>query len=156
MLIWTLRLAIAAITFFAFRKGGEPEKFVAAVFLGSTAIDLCNHAMFGDPVYYLVNPGHLVIDAWAMIALMWIALRANRGWPMWVCAAQIIVVLGHVSKIVELSLVRNGYFAMTEVPFVIQVVALLIGTVAHLRRQERIGNYNGWRIDGNWTQSHSL
>ncbi len=150
MLIWILRFAIAAIAVFAFRKGGEPERLVAVVLCATAVLDLGNHAVFGQPVYFMVNPGHLVIDLWATFALMWIALRANRAWPLWVSAAQIIVVLGHMSKIVELSLVRYGYFAMIQLPLNVQAVALLLGTVAHLRRQERIGSYNAWRLDRGW------
>lgn len=150
MLIWTFRLAIAAVVFFAFRKGGEPERLVAAVLVATTVLDLGNHAMFGEPAFFAVNPGHLVIDVWAMTALMWVALRANRGWPMWVSAAQIIVVLGHMSKIIELSLVRYGYFAMTQMPLNIQAIALLLGTAAHVRREERVGRYHAWRTDRSW------
>ncbi len=150
MLIWTLRIAIASIAIFAFRKGEEPERLVAAVLLAAAVLDVFNHILFGQPAFFLVNPGHLVIDVWSMIALIWIALRANRAWPMWVSAAQIIVVLGHVSKIIELSLVRYGYYAMTQLPLNVQAVALLIGTIAHVRRQERIGNYNAWRLDRSW------
>lgn len=156
MLVWTLRFAIAAIAIFAFRKGGEPERLVAAVLLSAAGLDLLNHATFGQPVFYLVDPGHLVIDVWSMIALMWVGFRANRGWPLWVSAAQIIVVLGHMSKIIELSLVRYGYFAMTQVPLNVQAVALLLGTIAHMRRQERVGKYNAWRLDRNWASPHSL
>lgn len=147
ILIWLFRLAIAAVLAFTFRKGGEPERLVAAVLAATTLLDVANHAMFGEPVFFAVNPGHVVIDAWAMIALLWIALRANRGWPMLVSAAQIIVVLGHVSKIIELSLVRYGYFAMTQMPLNIQITALLLGTVAHSRREELIGRYHSWRLD---------
>lgn len=147
MLIWTLRLTIAAILVLAFRKGGDPEKLVAAVLASTAVLDLGNHAVFGKTAFFSVNPGHVVIDTWAMITLMWVGLRANRGWPLWVSAAQIIVVLGHLAKIVDLSLVRYGYFAMTQMPLNIQAIALLIGTVAHLRREELIGRYHGWRLD---------
>ena len=146
MLIWTLRLMAVAIVFASLRKGGEPEKLVAAVLIATAGLDMVNHAMFGDPVFFAVNPGHLVIDIWAMTALLWVALRANRGWPLWVSAAQIIVVLGHMSKIIDLSLVRFGYFAMTQLPISIQVCALLLGTVAHVRREERVGRYHAWRL----------
>ncbi|MDT0507316.1 hypothetical protein [Novosphingobium sp. MMS21-SN21R] len=146
-LIWVFRLAIAAVLAFTFRKGGEPERLVASVLATTTLVDLVNHAMFGEPAFFAVNPGHLVIDSWAMIALLWIALRANRGWPLLVSAAQIIVVLGHLSKIVELSLVRYGYFAMTQMPLNIQLAALLLGTVAHVRREELVGRYHSWRLD---------
>lgn len=146
ILIWTLRLLAVAIVFATFRKGGEPEKLVAVVLTATTGLDLVNHAMFGDPVFFAVNPGHLVIDIWAMIALLWVALRANRGWPLWVSAAQILVVLGHTSKIIDLSLVRYGYFAMTQLPISIQVCALLLGTLAHMRREVQIGRYHAWRL----------
>lgn len=146
MLIWTLRLIAVAIVLASLRKGGEPEKLVAAVLIATAGLDLVNHAMFGNPVFFAVNPGHLVIDIWAMIALLWVALRANRGWPLWVSAAQIIVVLGHTSKIIDLSLVRFGYFAMTQLPISIQVCALLLGTATHVRREQQIGRYHAWRL----------
>lgn len=146
MLIWTLRLIAVAIVLASLRKGGEPEKLVAAVLIATAGLDLVNHAMFGNPVFFAVNPGHLVIDIWAMIALLWVALRANRGWPLWVSAAQIIVVLGHTSKIIDLSLVRFGYFAMTQLPISIQVCALLLGTATHMRREQLIGRYHAWRL----------
>lgn len=154
--IWTFRLAIAAVVALAFRKGGEPEKLAAGVLVATTVLDLGNHAMFGEPAFFAVNPGHLVIDTWAMIALMWIALKANRGWPLWVSAAQIIVVLGHLAKIIELSLVRYGYFAMTQMPLNVQAVALLLGTFAHVRREELIGRYHAWRLDRSPAWPNSL
>ncbi|MFM2370919.1 MAG: hypothetical protein RIS85_641 [Pseudomonadota bacterium] len=146
MMIWALRIAIAAVLIFAFRKGGEPERMIAVVIVSASVLDMLNHVLFGDPAFFAVNPGHVVIDTWAMIAMVWVALRANRGWPMWASSAQIIILLGHFAKIVDLSLVRYGYFAMTQLPTNIQVVALFLGTAAHIRREERIGRYHAWRL----------
>ncbi|MGV3511260.1 MAG: hypothetical protein ACO1OX_04565 [Novosphingobium sp.] len=146
LLIWLYRAAVAATVLFALRKGGEPERLVATILLATVLLDLLNHAAFGMPAFFSVDPGHLVIDGWAMIALLWVALRANRGWPMWACSAQIIVVLAHMSKLIDLSLVRYGYFVMTQMPILIQAVALLAGTIAHFRREERIGRYHAWRL----------
>ncbi len=145
-MIWLYRIAIAAIFLFALRKGEEPERLVVAIIVGAAVLDGANHAMFGDPVFFSVNPGHLVIDTWAMLSMLWIALKANRGWPMWACSAQIIVVLGHVSKLIDLSVVRYGYFAMMQLPISIQAGAILAGTYAHVRRVERIGHYHAWRL----------
>ncbi|MFN3457084.1 MAG: hypothetical protein ACK4UL_04605 [Novosphingobium meiothermophilum] len=144
--IWALRILTAAILAFALRKGDEPERLVAAILIATIVLDILNHAMFGFTEFFVVNPGHLVIDGWGALALLWVALRANRGWPMLVSAAQIIVVLGHLAKIIDLSLVRFGYFAMTQLPIAIQAMALFAGTWAHMRREERIGRYRGWRL----------
>lgn len=145
-LIWSYRILSAAVLFLAFHKGEEPERLVAGILLTATIADFINHALFGDPAFFALNPGHLVIDSWTMIALLWVALRANRGWPMWACAAQLILMVAHVAKLTELSLVRFGYFAMTQLPVIIQTVALLTGTIAHIRRTERLGRYHAWRL----------
>lgn len=146
MLLWLPRIALFAIVLFAVRKGEEPERLVAAVLLSTFALDAVNHAMFGDPAFFAVNPGHVVIDGWAFLTLLWVALRANRGWPLWISASQVIVVLGHLAKIVDLSLVRYGYWVMTQVPATLQVIVLAIGTFAHMRREARIGRYHSWRM----------
>jgi hypothetical protein len=62
-------------------RAARRERLTAAVLLSTFVLDLVNHAVFGDPVWYAVNPGHVVIDSWAFCALLSIALYANRGWP---------------------------------------------------------------------------
>lgn len=146
VLIWTFRLIVAVIMLLALRKGEEPERLVAAVLISTAMLDAVNHAMFGNPAFFALNPGHLVIDTWAFMALLWIALRANRGWPLWVCAAQIIILVAHMAKMTDLSLVRYGYFAMTQLPVSIQAAAILAGTISHVRREDRIGRYHAWRL----------
>lgn len=145
-LIWMYRFLVFAVLLFALRKGEEPERLVSSIMIAAVVLDIVNHLIFGNPTFYAVNPGHIVIDTWALTAMLWVALRANRGWPMWVCAAQIIVVLSHLAKLTELSLVRFGYYAMAELPLPIQATALLLGTIAHSRRSERIGRYHAWRL----------
>lgn len=60
--LWILRLSLVATVLFAARKGDEPERLVAIVLLSTFALDVGNHMLFGDPAWYTVNPGHLVID----------------------------------------------------------------------------------------------
>lgn len=131
---------------FALRKGEEPERLVASILITATLLDIGNHALLGNPEFFSLNPGHLVIDVWTLIALMWVSLRANRGWPMWVTSAQLIVIMAHAAKLIDLSLVRYGYFAMTQLPVSIQIAGLLAGTIAHTRRTERVGRYHAWRL----------
>ncbi|MBF9153160.1 hypothetical protein [Novosphingobium jiangmenense] len=145
-LIWLSRGAVLAILLYALRKGEEPERLVAVILVATGVLDGLNHAVFGVPALFLVDPGHLVIDSWALLGLTWVALRANRGWPLWACSAQVIVVLAHMAKLIDLSLVRYGYFAMTQLPIYIQSAALLAGTSAHLRREGQIGRYHAWRL----------
>lgn len=143
--LWLPRIVLFATVLFAARKGDEPERLVASILLATFALDVANHALFGDPAWFAVNPGHLVIDAWAFITLLWVALRANRGWPLWVTASQVLVVMGHIAKLWDMAMVRKAYWAMTQVPFTFQLLVLLVGTLAHEQRARRIGRYHSWR-----------
>lgn len=80
-----------------------------------------------------------------LVGLSWIAIRANRGWPLWACAAQLIVMLGHLAKLFEVRDTFRGYWAMTQVPFLMQLAVLLVGTAAHVARQRIVGRYPSWR-----------
>lgn len=139
------RVVLFATVLLAARKGDEPERMVAGVLVATFMLDVANHSLFGDPGWFAVNPGHVVIDGWAFVVLLWVALRANRGWPLWVSASQVLVVLGHAAKLWDLNVVRKAYWAMTQVPFVFQLTVLAIGTMAHAARRRRIGWYHPWR-----------
>lgn len=143
--LWLPRIALAAACLYAARKGGEPERMVASVLLATFLLDIVNHAMFGDPGWFAVNPGHVVIDTWASCVLLWVALRANRGWPLLVSASQMLVEVGHLAKAWDVTVVRKAYWAMTQLPFVFQLAVLAAGTLAHVERQRRVGRYHSWR-----------
>ena len=144
--LWLLRAVLIATALFAARKGDEPERLVATVLVSTFLLDVCNHLLFGDPAWYTVNPGHLVIDTWAFVSLLWVALYANRGWPLWISASQVLVVIAHAAKMWEVDMVRRAYWTMTQMPFLFQIVVLAIGTGAHMERKRRIGRYHAWRL----------
>ncbi len=143
--IWLSRLLLATGALFALRKGDEPEKLVAMIMVAEVPLDLGNHAAYGYPTWFAVNPGHFVIDLWVLITMAWVALRANRGWPLWACAMQLIVVVAHLGKLFEIDEARRSYWLMSQVPGLAQVVTLILGTHAHVLRQRRIGRYAPWR-----------
>lgn len=146
--IWFPRLLLCFAVPFAARKGGEPERLVAVVLLADYLLDCVNHAFFGDPTWFEVNPGHFVIDLWVLLTLTWVALYANRGWTLWVSATQLIVVVAHFAKLSEMEVARRSYWAITQVPFMLQGVVLMVGTWAHVQRQRRFGRYRAWRVEG--------
>ena len=145
LFVWLTRLLICLSFLFATRKGDEPERLVAIILLGMCGFDIANHLIFGDPTWFEVNPGHFVIDVWSLLTMTWVALRANRGWPLWLCATQLIVVMAHFAKLLEIDEARRSYWIMTQVPPLLELVGLMIGTWTHMLRQQRIGHYSPWR-----------
>lgn len=143
--LWLPRLLLCLAIPFAARKGDEPERLAAIVLLATFLLDAVNHLVFGDPAWFEVNPGHFVIDLWAFITLTWVALHANRAWPLWVSALQAIVVVGHFAKLFEIDVARISYWAMTQLPYWVQLLILIGGTWTHAEREQRIGRYRSWR-----------
>jgi hypothetical protein len=145
LFVWLTRLLLCISILFAARKGDEPERMVAIILVATFVFDLANHMLFGDPTWFEVNPGHFVIDLWAFLTLTWVALKANRGWPLVMSATQLIVVIAHFAKLFEIDEARRSYWAMTQVPGLVQLIVLMIGTTAHTKRLRRIGDYARWR-----------
>ena len=146
MRLYLTMLYLILVAVFAIRRGDEPERWVAGCLLASAAVDGLYHLIAGPAQFVTVDPGHLVIDASMLVLLMWVALRANRGWPLWACSAQVIVMLGHIGKLFELRDVYRGYWAMTQMPVLLQLAFLAIGTWAHVGRRKAIGPYHSWRL----------
>ena len=142
-----LALALfCAAGFFAVARGGPPERLAAVIIICWIIADVSYHLVFGPSGFARVDPVHLVLDGGELIAIVWLALRANRMWPLWAAAAQLICVSGHLAVTVEPDGVRRAYWAMTQLPPFIQLIALVLGAVAHARRFERIGPYRSWRF----------
>lgn len=140
----TLSLFLAT-GFLAFWRGGPPEKVAAGIIVGWIVADVAYHLAFGPSGFDTVDPVHLVLDTGELIAISWLALRANRLWPLWAAAAQLICVSGHLAAAIEPRGMTLAYWAMTQIPPFIQLFALFLGALAHAARSKRIGPYRSWR-----------
>lgn len=145
MQFYLMTVYMLSVAAYAMLRGGQPERSVALLLAGTSAIDFVYHLLCGPPRFEHVEAVHLVIDSGVLAALLWIALHANRGWPLWACSAQLIVMLGHVAKLMEVREVFRGYWAITQFPFLLQLTVLFIGTSAHVARFRHVGPYHGWR-----------
>ncbi len=136
---------IVSAALFAIARGGPPERLAAVIIVCWVITDVSYHLVFGPSGFERVDPVHLVLDGAELIAIVWLALRANRMWPLWAAAAQLICVSGHVAVLISPEGMRRAYWAMTQMPPYIQLFALLLGALAHARRFQRIGPYRSWR-----------
>jgi hypothetical protein len=130
----------------AYWRGGEPERYAAAIISTLFVTDISYHLLFGPSGFDKVDPIHLVLDGAELIAMVWLALKANRMWPLWAAAAQLLCYTGHMSLLIQPHGMKRAYWAMTQLPPFIQIVALLLGVAAHARRQRRWGEYRSWRL----------
>lgn len=138
-------ILLLAAGFVAVWRGGPPERIAAAIIVAWLLSDGAYHLLFGPSGFDQVDPVHVVLDGAELIAIAWLALRANRLWPLWAAAAQLICVSGHLAAFVDPGM-RRAYWAMTQLPQYIQLTALVLGALAHARRTRRVGRYRNWRL----------
>jgi hypothetical protein len=142
-----LSLALfAAAGFYAWRRGGPPERLAAKIVIIWIMVDVTYHLLFGPSGFIEVDPAHLVIDGAELVAIIWLALRANRVWPVWAAAAQVMTFSGHIVALIDRGGFDRAYWAMTQLPPFIQLLALVCGAAFHYRRFRRIGPYRSWRL----------
>ena len=140
MMIWAA-VAVA----FARLKGGIPERCVSISIVVWILLDVVYHYFTAAANYGHIVVAHVIFDTLLLLALFATALCANRVWPCWAAASSLIAMLGHLAMAVGLSGMQRAYWAITQVPFFIQLLALVVGTAFHIRRRRIKGPYPDWR-----------
>jgi hypothetical protein len=138
-------LLYAGAGLYAQWRGGPPERVAGRIVIVWILVDVGYHMLFGPSGFVYVDPAHLVIDGAELVAITWLALQANRVWPVWAAAAQLITFASHLFVLVQTGW-SQAYWAMTQLPPFIQLTALVCGAVFHNRRVRRIGHYRSWRL----------
>lgn len=117
---------------YAIRCGGEPERWIGIIILMGVVVDQPLHQLL--PVRYMrVDPTHLLIDSISFIAFLAVSLRANRFWPLWMSAFQLLSFGAHLAKAMNLSIHPVVYAAMT-VAWSYGMLILLIGATRFHQR----------------------
>jgi hypothetical protein len=139
----SLIVALLAVTL----RGGFPERAIVWVIFLADVADNSYHRIFGPSDFRFIDYTHLAIDTSAFLGVLWVALGANRFWPMAVCALHLIGMSGHAAVLIRVPGINQVYWAMLNIPDYLQMPVVLWGTIAHARRFARIGRYRDWRHD---------
>ncbi|MEO5707477.1 MAG: hypothetical protein ABIT10_11620 [Alteraurantiacibacter sp.] len=139
-------LIIFALTAYAFARGAGPEKQVGAILTSMVVLFLGYRLLTPESgAYDKIDPGLLVIDLVVLVLLALVAIRANRIYPLWLLAAQLIATLMHLGRELDSHVPPIAYFLLIHGPSYIQVLAYALGLAAHRRRVRRFGTYPSWR-----------
>ena len=134
---------LAGSTAFAIWKGGAPERFAAAFYWTAWLTTLFANPD-GPTRWHSIEIGYLLIDLALLLALTWLAMKANRLWPMPAAALQLIIVLGHFAKALDPALLGSAYAIMSVFWPYLQLSMLAIGTWLHWRRVRIQGAVPSW------------
>ncbi|MEM8918276.1 MAG: hypothetical protein AAGE37_05390 [Pseudomonadota bacterium] len=132
-----------AINAYAAVWGGKPERIAVAIFipgmlLSSFAVSPLAQR-FGN-----VEFGILLVDLVMLIAFVIMALYAERFWPLWMSAMQVIQVISHLPIIFIPELLPQAYGAVIMIWSYPMLILLAIATYRHQQRLKRYGADKSW------------
>jgi hypothetical protein len=129
------------------RWGGGPERGMAIMFTGvmvgpSVVFRLLTNSsmLFGN-----MSAVYVAVDVIALVGFVLIGLNANRNYPLWVAAFQIVAVGSHLVNGAVDVVSPIAYVMMVVGPSYCQLGVLLAGFLRHRRRVRRFGAYRDWR-----------
>ena len=137
-----LGLLLGTLIYAAFR-GAAPER-IGALIIASATVATILVPKVGGVTFTTFEPGLFVVDSVTAFALVALAIRAQRYWPMWAAALQIDTIVTHL---VMLSTPRTmpWAYAVMEIAWSYPIVILLaVGTARHRQRLRLYGDDPSW------------
>lgn len=144
MRFWLTWLVLIALLGLAMKRGGQPERIAAAAYVATALIWMIARPIFGSLDFTNFDPVGFAIDLVVFVVLMRVALRANRWWPLCASALQLIVLIAHGIKLLQIEGMAGVYWGMTTLPVYVQFGVLLAGIQNHAKRIKSLGRYPDW------------
>ena len=120
---------------YALWRGGGPERLAAALILSDW---LTSPFLQSHDAFHHAQIAIFALDALLAAALVTIALRANRYWPLWAAAFQILEILIHVAMLVDHHVRPRAYFIGMEVTSYLILMALVVGVFFEAPKSPRL------------------
>jgi hypothetical protein len=131
-------LLVIVVFVAAWRTGGKPERYVATIYFSMLAATTF-HAYWAPPI----GPGGVHhfhrfrawLDVAALVGVVLVALRYDRWWTLWVGSAQLLAVMAHLLRAIEMPIPLLAYAVMERWPVWMAVLVTGLGIYCHHRRQ---------------------
>jgi len=108
------RALLPALLIAAWRWGGRPEKIAATMYAFAAFCSVFVWPAWGAHPFVSVEWAMLGIDCGLAAGLVWLALTADRYWPLPSVAFQVLSCLGHIEKMIDPAGQAMGYQLMAE------------------------------------------
>jgi hypothetical protein len=86
----------------------------------------------------------MLVDTAMLVTIVALALYADRFWPLWLAAFQVIQVVAHVPELLIPQLLPTAYGLIISVWAYPMLVILAIGTWRHRQRIKLFGKDASW------------
>ncbi len=122
----TYYAVLFAVCAYAFLRGCRDERLAAATCIVATFATNLVYSPAGS--YAGIETGVLIVDSLAMLGFIFIALRTDRFWPLWVAGLQLTTLIAHIFKVADLDLIPQVYAAAARFWVYPIFLIIVIGT----------------------------
>jgi hypothetical protein len=130
------RILLAIVAVYALLRGSRDERVVGLICVAGTFVT----QLVLSPLtqrFAGVETHALLVDMIVFAGFLWVTLRSERFWPLWITGLQLTTIMGHLLKGVDSDLLPRAYgAAMTFWSYPI-ILILAIGTWRTHRRRTR-------------------
>ena len=131
---WASLIALAITAAVGLWRGGWPERTAAAAMvLAWFATSLVHNTL----QRWGVQTGVMVVDGLLLGALLFVALKSNRWWPMWASAFQAMSITLHLSVMADGKIWGWSYFVASSIFSYLVMLTLLVGALGRRHRKLR-------------------
>jgi hypothetical protein len=131
---------------YALLKGGAPERIGSTIIAVGSILTLVA-AISSATGYRAVEIGVFFVDVATLVAFLVLALRAERYWPIWIAALQLIGTAGHAVRLVDPTIIPRAYAFVTVFGSYPMLLLIVLGTYRHQQRLAKFG------VDRSWSSS---
>lgn len=128
-------------------RGGAPERIAAGILVAGTIATWCVGIAargYSGGQFHQQEFGILAVDTVMLLALVALALAADRYWPLWLSALQAFGVVAHVAKALAPDILAWVYLTAHAFSAYPGLILLALGTGRHRRRLIRTGFDPSW------------
>jgi len=119
---------------YALTRGRADERFIATVCVIASVVTAFVLSAWRQR-YSGIESGELLVDIVTLGAFVFVALRSDRFWPLWVAGLQLTTSMSHLLKAVDVELVSQAYAAAEKFWSYPILLILAIGTWRDVRRR---------------------
>lgn len=145
MNVVVFNVILAIVCGYALWRGGAPERIAAVLFAGAAAMTFASMYSYG---FRTVSELYLLLDIALFVAITALSLWADRFWPGWVAALQLMVLAAHGVRASHPDLLPFIYYVATAKLAYPMILLLGVGTIRHRARLAR------WGSDLDWSRWH--
>lgn len=119
----------------AMTRGGRLERQAAYTALLASVLTTI---LAPNPKWTDIEIQVFVIDALALISFWFIALRSQRFWPYWITGWQLIVIIGHIQKLMFPEILERPH-ALLSMYVSYPILFVILYASGSARRKGEVG-----------------